>query len=425
MGHLSEPMAATAKERVPKPVRADSALTVAHPGTPGGVLAMQRTIGNRAVGAMLAQARPATAVQRADPPHDKPDPAAPYVAHPAVLADCANLLTRLYATLNPATLAVLRQWKTLAIGAVVDPDDPDVTIYHWTASGNWNDPAVAAALAGLGVRRWDADAARQPRGAQGAPGDAEQRLMSGDHTLKAIAVSRPPCPDCAAALADYGHEHGQVLLSVVTPPVEREQQARAKAADAIRAAADRVRRQLELYEGEHEVQAALINEPSFTGFAGYWTNHLFNRDVPPPTIWINAYGSLLAVESALARGDIREATAHLIRARRQLLVALKTYTTWKDGIESAGTKAEVAIAAVAVAAVAAVVAGPLVVEWLGQLLGEGAVEASAEEQVAARIAETIESSDAAFLTAEEQIAEAEIQADALAEANEFYATLGH
>ncbi|QXE38736.1 hypothetical protein KQY30_35535 [Streptomyces sp. GMY02] len=386
---------------------------------------MQRMIGNRAVGAMLTQARPAAVVQRADPPHDKPDPAAPYVAHPAVLADCVSLLTRLYTTLSPATLAVLRQWKTLAIGAVFDPDDPDVTVYHWTSSGNWNDPAVAAVLAGLGVRRWDADSARQPRGAQGAPGDAEQRLMSGDHILKAVAVSRPPCPDCAAALADYGHEYGRVLLSVATPPAEREHQARAQAASAIRAAADRVSRQLELYEGEHKVQAALINEPSFTGFAGYWTNRLFNRDIPPPTIWINAYGSLLAVESALARGDIRAATANLIRARRHLLVALKTYTTWKDGIEAAGTKAEAAIAAVAIASVVAFVAGPLVIEWLGELLGEGAAEASAEEQVAARIAETIERSDAAFLTAEEQITEAEIQAEALEEANEFYATLGH
>ena len=105
-----------------------------------------------------------------------------------------------------------------------------MTKYHWTASGNWTAPGIAAAMTGLGVRRWDADPARQPRGAQGAPGDAEQRLMSGEDMLKAVAVSRPPCGDCAAALADYGNEHGRVLLAVVPPPTEQ-QQRQAQAAE--------------------------------------------------------------------------------------------------------------------------------------------------------------------------------------------------
>jgi hypothetical protein len=394
--------------------------TAAFPESSRGVLALQRLAGNRAVAQSLATAR----VQRI-PPSSPPDPKAPYVAHPAVLADCVSLLQRVYATLNPATLAVLRSWKTLAIGAVVDPDHPDVTKYHWTANGNWNDPAVAAAMAALGVRQWDADPARQPRGVQGAPGDAEQRMMSGDDILKAIAVSRPPCSDCAAALADYGNEHGRVLTAVVPPPTEREQQARQQASDAIRATAQRVRQQLELYEGEHRTQAALIEKPSLTGFAGFWTNRLFNRDIPPPTIWVNAYGSLLAVESALARGNIRDATANLIRARRQLLVALRSYASWKNGIEAAGVKAQVAIGAVALAAITAIVAGPMIVEAITAEGAAGAGALATEEQVAVRVAENIARADEAMLAWEAQVTEAEIQAEALAETNEFYATFGH
>jgi hypothetical protein len=392
----------------------------ARPGTPpaparspGGLLALQRAAGNRAVGQRLL------AVQRSDPP-------APYVAHPAVLADCVSLLQRVYTTQSTATLAVLRSWKTVAIGAVVDPDEPDVTKYHWSAAGNWNDQGIAAAMAALGVRRWDADPARQPRGPQGAPGDAEQRLMSGADTLKAVAVSRPPCGDCAAALAAYGTEYGQVLLAVVPPPTEREQQARTAAVQAIRETAVRVRQQLELYEGEHKAQTALIDTPSFTGFAGYWTNRLFNRPIPPPTIWINAYGSLLAVEGSLGRGNLREAIANLIRARRQLLVALRRYAAWKDGIEAAGTKAQLAIGAVAIATVVAVIAGPAVVEAAIEAFAGGAEAGAgaAEEQVAVRVASTVAQYDQAMLAWEAQVAEAEIEAEALAETNEFYASLG-
>ena len=133
----------------------------------------------------------------------------------------------------------------------------------------------------------------------------------------------------------------------------------------------------------------------------------------------------MAVESALARGNIRDATANLIRARRQLLVALRNYASWKNGIEPAGAKAQVAIGAVALAAITAIVAGPMIVE---ASIGEGAAGAGAgatEEQLAVRIAENIARADQAMLAWEAEVTEAEIQAEALAETNEFYATFGH
>ena len=99
--------------------------------------------------------------------------------------------------------------------------------------------------------------------------------MSDDHIVKAIAVSRPPCPDCSVALAEYGKDHGRVLVQVVPPPTEEEQRQRQAAKTAVQAAADRVVSQVDSYERDHQSQWDLIYDPSVTGFAGYWTNHLF------------------------------------------------------------------------------------------------------------------------------------------------------
>ncbi len=416
------------KERAVRSMASAASVAGAPPvmRSPAAMLAVQRTAGNRAAGKWLSQVS-RRSVQRGNPPSAPPATPAPYMANPAVLGDCVNVLQQVYAMQDPATLAILRKWKTLAIGAVVDPDEPDVTILHWTANGNWNHPGITSALSSLGVRRWDGDSSKLPRGPAGAPGDAEQRLMSGDHILKALAVSRPPCLDCAPALEAYGAEHGQVLLAVVVPPHQEEETDQKAALDKIRAAADRTGHALTQTESEHAAQAALINTPSVTGFVGYWTNHLFNTDVPPPTIWTDAHGSLLRVESDLGRGDVRAATASLARARRQFLIAQRRYLSWKDNIDAAGAQAQVAIGEVAFAAIVAVVAGPVIVEAVIEALTEAAAEGAAEsveEQLATRIANTVAQGDQALLAMEARVAEAEIEAEVLTEMNELEAELG-
>ncbi len=358
-------------------------------------------------------------------PSGRPEPQA-YVAHPAVLGDCAALLQRAFGQLDPTTLAVLRGWKTLAIGAVVDEAEPHVTIYHWATNGNWTTPALSAVLDGLGVRRWDADPARQARGAGGAPGDAEQRLMSG-HTLKAIAVSRPPCADCQAALGAYGVENGTVLTRVMAPPNTAEVAQRVRALGALQEEHDRLVRSLSLHEGEHQAQAALINTPSVTGFAGFWTNRLFNGPVPPPTIWANAFGALLAAQREIATGNVAQAYLAIRRAQLHLALAVGRYVRWKEGIEPAGTKAQVAIGLAGAAAIAAFVAGPALIARLGLIFESGATTAAtgaAEEQMVVRIAALAARSDAAVLAMEEAVVTAEIEAIAAEEAAAFFAALG-
>jgi hypothetical protein len=293
----------------------------------------------------------------------------------------------------------------------IDEDDPQHMLLAWTANGNWNDPFIAAAMGALGVMWWDPGQSKSPRGKNGAPGDAEQRMLSEENWIvKAMAVSRPLCVDCADAVADYGIDNGPVQVAIVPPPLEREIEARAKALAALAEVAARVRAQLELYAGEHKTEAAMIETPSVTGFVGYWTNRLFNTDVPPQTIWIKAYGALAAADSAIRSGDARRALANLIRARRQFLLALRRYSTWKDGIEPAGQKAQLAIGAIALAAIAAIVA-PAVVAAAAEGAGE-AGSLAATEQMTVRVAQVIAEGDAEMLAAMEADAELEIAQEA-------------
>lgn len=399
-----------------RPVTRESQVATPKPGRfgwtgPAAILGLQRVVGNRVVASSLS-ARPATFVQRTKV-HAKPQSAA-YVAHPAALSDCVGVLRRMYQIVGVGTITDLRRFKTVAVGQVVSVDEPEVGRLVWTANGNWNDPVIAAAFASLNAVRWDPGQSTSPRGNTGAPGDAEQRMLSHEtdeeYVVKAMAVSRPLCGDCAEAVTEYGRDNGQLLVTVVPPPGEREQQARQAAVAAAAAAAGRLRGQLDLYAGEHKVQAELINTPSITGFVGFWTNRLFNKEIPPPTIWVNAYGALAATDAALTRNDVRATMGSLIRARRQFLIAQRQYLTWKEGIEPAGEKAQVAIGVVALAAIAAVVA-PAAVAAAAEAGGEVGATAAAE-QMTLRIASTIAQADATMLAAETAITEAEIMAEA-------------
>jgi Domain of unknown function (DUF4157) len=330
-----------------------------------------------------------------------------YVAHPSALADCVGILRRLYELVGPATLHALRRYKTVAVGMVVERQHPEVGRLVWTANGNWNDPVITSTLAALNVQRADPGRSRVSRGATGAPGDAEQRMLEdaedAGFVVKAMAVSRELCADCSVATAEYGREHGQVLIGVILPPEQLDQ---AQALAAVAECAQRLRSQLELYSSEHRAQSALITTPSFSGFAGFWTNRLFNREMPPPTIWVNAFAALAAVNSSIQNRDVRRALANLIRARRQYLLAMRQYVAWKDGIETAGRKAQVTIGLIAIGTILAVVA-PAAVAALAR--PDSAVAA---QQAAVRIAAIIAEADQVMLATEAAMTEVELVAEA-------------
>ncbi len=185
----------------------------------------------------------------------------------------------------------------------------------------------------------------------------------------------------------------------------------------------RLQNQFDQTSGDHRAQEQLIDKPSVTGFAGYWTNHLFNSDVPPLAIWNNASLALDMARKALQVGDIKSAVRQLIRARRAYLIAARRYWAWKAGIAGAGTKAQEAIGIVAVAAVVAFVAPTAVGALAEGATASGGVAATSETAV--RIAATIAEADQAMLAADALATEQEIMAASQLEAEmELFSTLG-
>lgn len=129
-------------------------------------------------------------------------------------------MSQIATKLDPATLKTLQTDKTLAIGLVEDADGELTIVY--TVSGDWINPALDKATKQLEITRWDPGEGRRPRGAQGAPGDAEQRMIeaadANDFVVKGMAVSRKVCPDCVEAIADYEHGPIHVRVSKLQPP---------------------------------------------------------------------------------------------------------------------------------------------------------------------------------------------------------------
>ena len=117
-------------------------------------------------------------------------------------------------------------YKALAVGLVVDVDAHGRPVgtfdFVWTANGDWTSPSLEAAARRAGVARWQGQG-RQPRGPQGAPGDAEQIMIDGAEStsikIVAVSVTRTVCDDCRRALAD--HLEGPVAFAEVIFPKSR------------------------------------------------------------------------------------------------------------------------------------------------------------------------------------------------------------
>jgi hypothetical protein len=183
----------------------------------------------------------------------------------------------------------------------------------------------------------------------------------------------------------------------------------------VREAINALARQLSLNEGDHKAQLDLIFKPSFTGFAGFWTNRLFNTDPPDTAIWANVHGSLAGARRALSERKLEDAVGGFVRARRAYLIALKRYLNWKQGIPGAAKKMEHAIEIVAVGIVLAFVA-PTVVARAASFASSGASTAVATEQTVIRIADAVAKADRVMIAADAAMTETEILAEAELEA---------
>jgi hypothetical protein len=197
---------------------------------------------------------------------------------------------------------------------------------------------------------------------------------------------------CTAA-TDYGKwPTGLVLYEVL----QKDQQAE----NALKQLADAYQRLFNLYalnSKDHQTQFDLYNRNIF----GFWTNRLFNKEPPPPLIWNNAYGRLLATKALIEQQNIPKATAELAIARLYYLWAYKKYTSWKDGIEAAGAKMQGAIVATALVLIFTAVA----VYAAGVAAAGTAVagEASTAQMTLVRVAALCADADKAIQAAQAEV----------------------
>jgi len=128
------------------------------------------------------------------------------------LQNLSGLLRQLLGSLNEGTRDTVTRNKTIAIGLVADPDGDLQLVY--SVSGNWTNPDLEAGAEKLGITRWQATPRAAGRGQVGAPGDAEQLMVeaadTNDFKVKAMAVSRPVCPDCREEV--HSHSRGGVAV---------------------------------------------------------------------------------------------------------------------------------------------------------------------------------------------------------------------
>jgi len=175
----------------------------------------------------------------------------------------------------------------------------------------------------------------------------------------------------------------------------------------VREFVDALAREIDMSERDHRTQKNLIEDPSFVGFWGYWTNELYNSQPPLLSIWDQAQLAVARARTQLKAKNPEKALVHLMAGRRAYLVALKKYTSWKEGLPGAAAKMETTIKVGAVLALVAFVAPTVVGEAAGGLTTT-ATEMTAAEQMLIRVAATVAEADEAMLAAEAAVTELEI-----------------
>ena len=386
--------------------------------TPAGLLALQRSAGNRAVARAIAANRVSFHPGRRVLARSKKSD---FTASAEDLEHLRTTMQQLVKDLDSKSRLSLVEDRTLAIGLVVDDDgDPHVV---YTTSQDWTTQALRDAADAQGVHRWEGKPDVKGRNEiVGAPGDAEQLMMQFAHyhhfRIAAMAVSRPPCPDCSEAIQHY--DEGTIQVVVERPMLTEAEAAIKKKVDALWRELSKLKKQVDLVEGEHQSQRDLIDKPSVTGFAGYVVDKFNKYPLPQMAIWLNAHAMMTATRGALYRRNPEAALGAYLQARRSYLIALKQFSAWKNGLDAAATRTKIAIGVVAGAAIAAFVAPAAIAaaaEWLGAGAAAGTAGAAAgEQQTLIRIADLVTKADEAMaaadaVTEEQLMAEAELQAE--------------
>ena len=201
------------------------------------------------------------------------------------------------------------------------------------------------------------------------------------------------------------------------PAAARIEKERNEVLDKLGKALQKLRSQAERVKGEHKAERELLTDvgslsKAAVGFAGFVTNKLFNSDVPEILIWNNTFLRLEAAEQAVKGRNVKRAMKEYLFAHTHFLAAQQKYEKWKNGIEAAAVKMQLAIGATALLLIGAAV-GAFAATVL-TAAGETA-SAVAAEQTIVRVATAVQRADAviriaeATSLAEEEAAEREME----------------
>jgi uncharacterized protein DUF4157 len=196
---------------------------------------------------------------------------------------------------------------------------------------------------------------------------------------------------------------------------------------AVKELIDQLEREVDMSEGDHRTQRNLINDPSYAGFWGFWTNELFSQQPPLLMIWDEAYLSIERARTQLRAGNPKKAFEHFVKGRRSYIKSLKRYLAWKNKLPGAASQMKTAIAVGAVLAVAAFVAPTVVaeaVEASSATAGTAANLAAAQEAVA-QASLRIAAGEAEIAAIEASITEYEIVTAAELEAEQVVLEMLH
>jgi len=107
-------------------------------------------------------------------------------------------------------------------------------------------------------------------------------------------VSRPWGKISTAATDDVLRNYAAVTISQFKASMPTRTARKAALVTAMNDAIGRIDHQMSITSGEHKAQRGIItgSQGNFTGFWGYWTNHLFNSDIPPQQIWTKCFSEI-------------------------------------------------------------------------------------------------------------------------------------
>ncbi|TNJ35433.1 DUF4157 domain-containing protein [Arenimonas terrae] len=179
----------------------------------------------------------------------------------------------------------------------------------------------------------------------------------------------------------------------------------------VREFVDQLERELDLAEGENRMHRNLINNPSYSGFWGYWTNDLFSTQPPPAQIWDEAYSQLSGARIQLKAGNPEAALKNFIAARVAYFEAQKIYQAWRASLPGAAVKMQTAIGVTAILAVVAFVAPTAIARFRPPPPGSAASIAAnlaKAESAVARLGTTVARGGTRIASKEAAIVEQEI-----------------